>query len=135
MAPSATRMAAGDVAINNINMILSVRHIPKKDVAATLGKMPQSFSRMLKLGYPWTFDDMVKVAQYLGVSLNDLTDDGLTPARVLQMKKTAVSIRDDGQTVAGQGFEPWTSGDTARGPRFKSMPRNLSRSPRFILTA
>lgn len=110
MAPSVGRMAAGDVAITNINMILSVRHIPKKDVAAVLGKLPQSFSRMLKLGYPWTFDDMVKVARYLGISLNDLTDDELTPARVLQTKKAAGPIRTGGQSVAGQGFEPWTSG-------------------------
>ena len=110
--PSTASMAAGDVAITNINMIISVRHIPKKDVAAILGKFPQSFSRMLKIGYPWTFDDMVKVANYLGVTLNDLTDVNLTAAKVLQMQKTAVS--DDsgngGQLVAGHGFEPWTSG-------------------------
>ena len=110
--PSTASMAAGDVAITNINMIISVRHIPKKDVAAILGKFPQSFSRMLKIGYPWTFDDMVKVANYLGVTLNDLTDVNLTAAKVLQMRKTAApdNSRNGGQMVAGHGFEPWTSG-------------------------
>lgn len=110
--PSTASMAAGDVAITNINMIISVRHIPKKDVAAILGKFPQSFSRMLKIGYPWTFDDMVKVANYLGVTLNDLTDVNLTAAKVLQMQKTAApdDSGNDGQLVAGHGFEPWTSG-------------------------
>ena len=112
--PSTASMAAGDVAITNINMIISVRHIPKKDVAAILGKFPQSFSRMLKIGYPWTFDDMVKVANYLGVTLNDLTDVNLTAAKVLQMQKPP--FPDDsgngGQLVAGHGFEPWTSGCT-----------------------
>ena len=76
--------SAGDVAITNINMILSVRHIPKKDVAAALGKMPQSFSRMLKVGYPWNFDDMATAAQYLGVGLDDLTSATLTPAQVMK---------------------------------------------------
>lgn len=57
--PSTASTAAGDVAITNINMIISVRHIPKKDVAAILGKFPQSFSRMLKIGYPWTSGNVV----------------------------------------------------------------------------
>ena len=110
--PGTADMAAGDVAITNINMIISVRHIPKKDVAAALGKFPQSFSRMLKIGYAWSFDDMVKVSRCLGVSLNDLTDASLTPAKVLQMQKTAApdDSGNGGQLVAGHGFEPWTSG-------------------------
>ena len=84
--PSTASMAAGDVAITNINMIISVRHIPKKDVAAILGKFPQSFSRMLKIN--------------------------LTAAKVLQMRKTAApdDSENGGQLVAGHGFEPWTSG-------------------------
>ena len=125
--PSTASMAAGDVAITNINMIISVRHIPKKDVAAILGKFPQSFSRMLKIGYPWTFDDMVKVANYLGVTLNDLTDVNLTAAKVLQMQKTAVpdDSGNGGQLVAGHGFEPWTSGSLPRGPRLLIPPKNI----------
>lgn len=113
--PGTANMAAGDIAITNINMIISVRRIPKKDVAAVLGKFPQSFSRMLKPGYPWSFADMAKVSDYLGVSLNDLTDPNLTPAKALEYAKTAAP--DDGnggQSVAGHGFEPWTSGATPR---------------------
>lgn len=34
--PGTANMAAGDIAITNINMIISVRRIPKKDVAAVL---------------------------------------------------------------------------------------------------
>ena len=38
--PSTASMAAGDVAITNINMIISVRHIPKKDAyQADIGKI------------------------------------------------------------------------------------------------
>ncbi len=110
--PGTANMAAGDIAITNINMIISVRRIPKKDVAAVLGKFPQSFSRMLKPGYPWSFADMAKVSDYLGVSLNDLTDPNLTPAKALEYAKTAApdDSGNGGQLVAGHGFEPWTSG-------------------------
>ena len=109
--PAVANIAAGDVAITNINMIISVCHIPKKDIAASLGTFPQSFSRMLKIGYPWAFDDMVKAADYLGVTLNDLTDPDLTPAKVLHMQKTAAPNKEgNGLHVAGSGFEPLTSG-------------------------
>ncbi len=108
---TAANTPAGDIAITNINMIISVCHIPKKDIAASLGKFPQSFSRMLKVGYPWAFSDMVKAADYLGVTLNDLTDPNLTPAKVTQIQKTAAPNKEgNGSQVAGQGFEPWTSG-------------------------
>lgn len=132
-APKPRKTSACDVAINNINMIIAVRHIAKKDIANAMGKVPQAFSRMLKPGYHWTFDDMLMASDVIGVSLNDLTDPNLTPAKVLQIQKTAAPNGNDGQLVAGHGFEPWTSGDT-RGPRFKSMVL-LSLSSKLILTA
>ena len=110
-APKSRKASACDVAINNINMIIAVRHIAKKDIALAMGKVPQAFSRMLKPGYHWTFDDMLLASDVIGVGLNDLTDPSLTPARVLQIQKTAApSDGNDGQLVAGHGFEPWTSG-------------------------
>lgn len=42
--PGTANMAAGDIAITNINMIISVRRIPKKDVAAVLGKFLSLFA-------------------------------------------------------------------------------------------
>lgn len=109
-APKPRKMSACDVAINNINMIIAVRHIAKKDIANAMGKVPQAFSRMLKPGYHWTFDDMLMASDVIGVSLNDLTDPNLTPAKVLQIQKTAAPNGNDGQLVAGHGFEQWTSG-------------------------
>ncbi len=106
-----TTTNALDNAIMNINMIISVRHLAKKDIAGAIGKMPQSFSRMLKPGYQWSFEDMCKVADYLGLSLNDLVNPALSPSQVTRYEKTVNTNRSiDGNQVAGQGFEPWTSG-------------------------
>ena len=92
-------------------MIIAVRHIAKKDVANAIGKVPQAFSRMLKPGYHWTFDDMKLLSDVIGVNLDDLTNPNLTPSKVLQIQKTAApNDGNDGQLVAGHGFEPWTSG-------------------------
>lgn len=108
--PEAPETSRNDTAINNINMIIAVKHLAKKDIALKMGKVPQAFSRMIKPGYHWTFDDMFNVSEIIGVSLNDLIDPNLTPAKVLQMQKAAAQSMGDGQVVAGQGFEPWTSG-------------------------
>ena len=96
--PPARRTSSCDVAINNINMILAVLHIPKKEVAEALGKMPQSFSRMLKNGYQWTFDDMLEVSDILQVGLDDLTNPDLTPNRVIEAR-----AKNGGYNVAVDG--------------------------------
>lgn len=79
-------------------MILAVLHIPKKEVAEALGKMPQSFSRMLKNGYQWTFDDMLEVSDILQVGLDDLTNPDLTPNRVIEAR-----AKNGGYNVAVDG--------------------------------
>ena len=64
---------------------------------------------------------MCHAADFFGVGLETLVRTDLTPMKAEQILKNRRSDDgNDGQVVAGHGFEPWTSGDT-RGPRFKSM--------------
>lgn len=72
-------------------MVIAVGHIAKKDIAKKLGKVPQAFSRMLNAGYHWTFDDMMKISNILSISLSELTNPELTPARVLEIQKNCRS--------------------------------------------
>lgn len=73
-------------------MVIAVGHIAKKDIAKKLGKVPQAFSRMLNAGYHWTFDDMMKISNILGISLSELTNPELTPVGFLKYKKLPLRI-------------------------------------------
>lgn len=109
------------IAVANINLFLAVSHKKKKDLAECMDKVPQALSKMLQNKQTWFFEDMCNAADFFNVGIDTLVRTDLTPMKAEQILKTAAP--DDGnggQSVAGHGFEPWTSGDT-RGPRFKSM--------------
>ena len=123
MTPTMTSpaMNATNIAITNMNMIVSICHIQKKDMADGLGKMPQALSKMLHSGYSWSFKDMCAAADYLGVSLDDLVNPNLTPAAVFEKRNGSDTNKPRGggvtgpryfvlPVVAGSGFEPETSG-------------------------
>lgn len=99
-----------DIVTRNMRIAMAARNVKQKDLATALGVERSSISQKMTRRVNWSLEDIEKASGFFHVKPEAL--------------------------VAGQGFEPWTSGDTARGPRFKSMPRDLSRSaPRFILTA
>ena len=76
-----------------------------------MGKVPQSLSKMLQNKQTWFFDDMCTAADFFGVGIETLVRTDLTPMKAEQILKTAApSDGNDGQLVAGHGFEPWTSG-------------------------
>ena len=72
-----------DVAILNLNMLMHVQGKYRKDLAKELGRVPQVMSRMFNSGSEWTFNDMFKAAEFVGVSLDVLTDPTLTPTKAL----------------------------------------------------
>lgn len=128
------RLDKQQIAVANIKLLLDASHSKKKDLAEYLGKVPQSLSKMLQNKQTWFFEDMCHAADFFGVGLETLVRTDLTPMKAEQILKNRRSDDgNDGQVVAGHGFEPWTSGDT-RGPRFKSMVL-LSLSSKLILTA
>ena len=111
------------IAVANINLFLAVSHKKKKDLAECMDKVPQALSKMLQNKQTWFFEDMCNAADFFNVGIDTLVRTDLTPMKAEQILKTAApDDGNDGQSVAGHGFEPWTSG-YPRGPRSKSMPR------------
>lgn len=74
-----------NTAIMNLNMLMQLEGKYRKDLAKSLGRMPQAVSRMFVSGSEWTFNDMFKAAEFVGVSLDVLTDPTLTPAKALSI--------------------------------------------------
>ncbi|WP_288924091.1 XRE family transcriptional regulator [uncultured Bifidobacterium sp.] len=72
-----------DVAILNLNMLMHLEGKYRKDLAKYLGRMPQAVSRMFTSGSEWTFNDMFKAAEFVGVTLDVLTDPTLTQTKAL----------------------------------------------------
>lgn len=99
------------IAVANINLFLAVSHKKKKDLAECMDKVPTALSRMLQNKQTWFFEDMCNAADFFNVGIDTLVRTDLTPMKAEQILKTAAP--DDGnggQSVAGHGFEPWTSG-------------------------
>lgn len=118
---TSTGLERQKIAVANINLLLAVSRKKKKDLAECMDKVPQALSKMLQNKQTWFFEDMCNAADFFGVGLETLLRTDLTPMKAEQILKNRRSDNgNDGQVVAGHGFEPWTSGDT-RGPRFKSM--------------
>ncbi len=79
------RIAANpqDTAILNLNMLMQIEGLYRKDLANHLGRKPQNLSRMMAGESNWAFNDVVRAAEFVGVSLDVLTDPTLTPAKAL----------------------------------------------------
>ncbi len=83
----------------NLNMLMQLEGKYRKDLAKSLGRMPQAVSRMFVSGSEWTFNDMFKAAEFVGVSLDVLTDPTLTPAKALAI----IGERSDTDTDTSEG--------------------------------
>ncbi len=104
----------------NVNMILSNSGLRKKDLAKAMGLSPQSMASRLQSKANWTIDETCAAADFFGVPLMALLDENLTPAKAMEykameyIKNRRSDNGNDGQVVAGHGFEPWTSGSTVQ---------------------
>ena len=89
-----------DIAILNLNMLMQLEGKYRKDLAKYLGRMPQAVSRMFISGSEWTFNDMFKAAEFVGVSLDVLTDPSLTQTKALQIISERRGDDDEGGLMA-----------------------------------
>lgn len=103
---------AQDIVAMNVNLMISARHIQKKDLAKALGIAPQTISKKLRSEITWTINETQAAADFLNTDVATLLNPSLTQGELLGYKKTAASddSENGGQSVAGHGFEPWTSG-------------------------
>lgn len=90
------------VALLNLAMLMNLEGKHRKDLALHMGKMPQSISRMLGEDYKWSFNDMCKAAEFVGVPIGTLVDPALSPARALDIIGE-LSTPEGGLSVAGNG--------------------------------
>lgn len=95
------RIAANpqDTAILNLNMLMQIEGLYRKDLANHLGRKPQNLSRMMTGESNWAFNDVVRAAEFVGVSLDVLTDPTLTPAKALAI----IGERSDTDTDTSEG--------------------------------
>lgn len=72
-----------DTAIMNLNMLMQLEGRYRKDLAEYIGRFPQALSRMMLGKSNWPLNDIVKAAEFVGVSVDVLLDPTLTPAKAL----------------------------------------------------
>ena len=72
-------------ALRNVDLLMHLEGKYRKDLAVYLGRIPQVMSRMMKSGSTWSFNDMYRTAEFLGVPLEVLTDPTLSPDRALSI--------------------------------------------------
>ena len=91
---TAPKVAASpqDIAILNLNMLMQLEGRYRKDLAEYIGRRPQNLSRMMSGESNWALNDMWKAAEFVGVSLDVLTDPTLTPAKRSASSASAVTI-------------------------------------------
>lgn len=84
---TAPKVAASpqDIAILNLNMLMQLEGRYRKDLAEYIGRRPQNLSRMMSGESNWALNDMWKAAEFVGVSLDVLTDPTLTPSKALSI--------------------------------------------------
>ena len=84
---TAPKVAASpqDIAILNLNMLMQLEGRYRKDLAEYIGRRPQNLSRMMSGESNWALNDRWKAAEFVGVSLDVLTDPTLTPAKALSI--------------------------------------------------
>lgn len=67
----------------NLNMLMQLEGRYRKDLAEYIGRFPQALSRMMLGKSNWPLNDIVKAAEFVGVSVDVLLDPTLTPAKAL----------------------------------------------------
>lgn len=85
-----------DIAILNLNMLMQLEGKYRKDLAEYMGKRPQNLSRMMTGDSNWAFNDMVRAAEFVGVSVGSLLDPSLTPAKALSIIGERRNDNDNG---------------------------------------
>lgn len=82
----------------NLNMLMQLEGRYRKDLAEYIGRRPQNLSRMMSGESNWALNDMWKAAEFVGVSLDVLTDRLSRRPRRSASSASAVTI------TMGMGF-------------------------------
>lgn len=94
------------IALRNVDMLMHLEGKYRKDLAAYLGRVPQAVSRMMKSGSAWSFNDMYRTAEFLNVSINDLSDPELSPTKALAIINA--SREEEGPDDGGERRTEWS---------------------------
>ena len=106
-APMAREQATDpqSIALRNIDMLMHLEGKYRKDLAKHLGRVPQAISRMMKNESSWSFNDMYRTAEFLSVSVNDLSDPDLSPTKAVEIINAS---KDDGDDEGGEHRTEWS---------------------------
>ena len=80
-------------ALRNVDLLMHLEGKYRKDLAVYLGRIPQVMSRMMKSGSTWSFNDMYRTAEFLGVPLYEVK------------KSSAEAVITYGETKVNEGGE------------------------------
>ena len=130
----------------NIRQRLTAQHRSQRELADFMGLQTSAVSMKMTGKTTWSLADMVKAAAFLGVSLDDLTDDtimvsmGAAPSKEELEKAIETDAREkarraDAATAGGdaaataivtaRAAEKKTADAPAGGPRFIVMPDGM----------
>ena len=107
------KINAQDIVAANVNLMITARHLQKKDLANALGLA-------LRSEITWTINETQAAADFLNTDVATLLNPDLSSAELRGDNKKPrgglttprLFIKDlyRSSFVAGHGFEPWTSG-------------------------
>ena len=96
--PSAT-LRTQDIVALNVNMVLPLTGLMKRDLAKAMGIKPQSIARLLSGKQTWSLDQAVAAANFLGLPLDMLMNPNMTPASALEyiqkQENGGLAVADD----------------------------------------
>lgn len=114
------KINAQDIVAANVNLMITARHLQKKDLANALGLAPQTIARKLRSEITWTINETQAAADFLNTDVATLLNPDLSSAELrgdnkkprggLTTPRLFVKDLYRSSFVAGHGFEPWTSG-------------------------
>lgn len=110
-------LTAQDIAAVNIDKLLRERGLRRKDLAAHLGKQPSVITRMLHNVHDWSLNDTAKVSNFVGASLDTLTNHVMSDDEVHSFVAMHPINRPDSGLTIDRPSAPVFSG-----PRYLVMP-------------
>lgn len=115
------KINAQDIVAANVNLMITARHLQKKDLANALGLAPQTIARKLRSEITWTINETQAAADFLNTDVATLLNPDLSSAELRGDNKKPrgglttprLFIKDlyRSSFVAGHGFEPCSSGN------------------------
>lgn len=76
------KMNAQDIVAANVNLMITARHLQKKDLANALGIAPQTIARKLRTEIMWTINETQAAADFLNTDVATLLNPDLSSAEL-----------------------------------------------------